>query len=164
MSDTTQQRALHPVIAFILLALFGGGFGFVASIVVGVALEPQSDSGLSYGQQFGLIMVPLCTLIGASIGSGISFVYSRYPRIGVIWLLATSFAGWVPTSSMWKSDLAQYGPDPSQAVLYYPPTAMCLCSLGLAIAIAVQGIWRRSNESDRNANVKLDPKEPTTHS
>lgn len=139
---TEQEQRYHPAIVCVLLSMFGGGFGFVASIVFGLVGESPTAGTptLSYGQQFGLIIVPLCTLVGAGIGFAAGIAYARCFRTAVFLLLAISLSGWAATSAMWNSQIANYGRDPSEVVLYYPPSGMCVLALCTAVAICLHSI------------------------
>ena len=88
---------------------------------------------LSFGQQFGLISLPICTMIGAAIGLGFAFSVARRYTVSIILLLLVSLAGCTLNNSFWNDQIARYGRDPSEAVLYYPPLALS----GLAFITAV---------------------------
>ncbi len=137
-----ETRTVLVATRLILFTVIGGAAGLAGSIFGGLALELHVASTrpagpvLSYGQQFGMMIVPLCTLIGAAIGFSVALAFSRYPILAIILLLTTSFVGWGITGAMWNSQVADYGPDPSEVVLYYPPTAMCIlavCASGVVL-------------------------------
>ena len=134
----TESRTAFVATLLIMLTVIGGGVGLAASVFGGLGLESHAEStrpdgpSLSYGQQFGLIIVPLCALIGSAIGFSLAVAFLRYPIVAIILLLVISMLGWATTSSMWNSQIAEYGPDPSEVVLYYPPTGMCILALFVA--------------------------------
>ena len=146
--EPSQQEHSRPSARFvwtplILFTIVGGGIGVVGSIVGGLSLESYVESirppgpVLSYGQMFGLIIVPLCTLIGAATGFAVGVACFRQRMLSIFLLLGTAFIGWEMTSSMWTSQISEYGPDPSEAVLFFPPLAMCIVALGAAAFICV---------------------------
>ncbi|GAB5407088.1 MAG: hypothetical protein Aurels2KO_53190 [Aureliella sp.] len=134
----TESRTAFVAALLILLTMIGGGVGLAASVFGGFALESHVESTrpdgptLSYGQQFGLTIVPLCVLIGSAIGFSIAVAFLRYPIVAIVLQLVISMLGWMATSSMWNSQIADYGSDPSEIVLYYPPTGMCILALCVA--------------------------------
>ncbi len=144
----------HPKIAptvfvatlLILLTVIRGGVGLAVSIFGGTVLESHVDSTrpagpvLSYGQQVGMMIVPLCTLIGAAIGFSIAVAFFRYPRLAIILLLTTFFVGWGIRSTTWNSQIANNGPDPSEVVLSYPPMSMCMLAVCVSGVILLWGI------------------------
>ena len=136
-----ERRTISVATLLILLTALGGGVGLAGSILGGLALESHVESTrpagpvLSHGQQFGLMIVPLCTLIGAAIGFSIAVAFVRYAILAIILLLITSFVGWRTTTAMWDSQISEYGPDPSEVVLYYPPTTMWILALCVSGAI-----------------------------
>jgi hypothetical protein len=69
----------------------------------------------------------------AATGFGVAFTIGRKYVTSVLLLLAVAFCGWAINNSLWNDQIKKYGPDPSEAVLYYPPPA---CS-GLALFTAM---------------------------
>jgi hypothetical protein len=132
---------------FPILGVGGASLGFVgcmvASLVLEAGLKPAGPT-LSYGQQWGLIVLPLCTLIGAAIGLGVAFALVERPVISLVLLLVVSIVGSGVVSSMWNAQIARYGRDPSEVVLYYPPLALSMLALVTAVLIAATGLvrWR----------------------
>lgn len=124
------------IVGFGLLPILGGIFGFGGCIIAASMIESRNTAKepiLSYGQQFGLISLPICTMIGAAIGVGFAFSVARRYTVSILLLLLVSLAGWTLNNSFWNDQIARYGRDPSEAVLYYPPLALS----GLAFITAV---------------------------
>ena len=68
------------IVGFGLLPILGGIFGFGGCIIAASMIESRNTAKepiLSYGQQFGLISLPICTMIGAAIGVGFHHCGSR---------------------------------------------------------------------------------------
>jgi hypothetical protein len=106
--------------------MIGGIAGFVGYIFASITLEDRDTATepiLSYGQQAGLISLPMCTLICAATGFGVAFTIGRKYVTSVLLLLAVAFSGWAINNSLWNDKIKKYGPDPSEAVLYYPRPA-----------------------------------------
>ena len=123
-------------LGFGLLPIIGGVFGFAGCIFAASMIESRNttiDPILSYGQQFGLISLPICTMIGTAIGLGFAFSVARRYTVSILLLLLVSLAGWTLNNSFWNDQIARYGRDPSEAVLYYPPLVLS----GLAFITAV---------------------------
>ncbi len=124
------------IVGFGLLPILGGVFGFGGCIFAASMFESRNTATepiLSYGQQFGLISLPFCTMIGAAIGLGFAFSVARRYTVSILLLLLVSLAGWTLNNSFWNDQIARYGRDPSEAVLYYPSLALS----GLAFITAV---------------------------
>jgi hypothetical protein len=123
-------------VGFSLLPFIGGVFGFGGCIFAATLIESRNTATepiLSYGQQFGLISLPICIMIGAAIGLGFAFSVARRYAVSILLLLLVSLAGWALNNSFWNDQIARYGRDPSETVLYYPPLALS----GLAFIAAV---------------------------
>jgi pimeloyl-ACP methyl ester carboxylesterase len=131
---------------YVLLPGLGGFFGSVGYIVAALLLEARSEFAgprLSYGQQFGLISLPLCTLMGAALGFGIALSLARRYLISVVLLVLAALIGWGIVTSMWNEQIARYGRDPSEVVLYYPPLGISILSLAVALAVGLVGAGGR---------------------
>jgi len=135
-SPYRSSRSPLATLAFFGLPMIGGIAGFVGYIFATTILENRdttTDPVLSYGQQAGLISLPMCTLISAATGLGVAFTIARQYVTSVLLLLVVSLCGWATNNSLWNDQIKRYGPDPSEAVLYYPPL---VCS-GIALFTAV---------------------------
>lgn len=120
---------------FLGFPIFGGMAGFAGYFLAATFLDNRDTTTepiLSYGQQAVLVSLPLCTLTSAVIGLGLAFAMARKYVMSISLLLAVSLCSWAINNSYWNDQIKRYGPDPSEAVLYYPPLA---CS-GIAILIA----------------------------
>lgn len=135
-SPSSFSRSALATLAFLGLPMIGGIVGFIGYLFASTILdnrEVTTEPSLSYGQQAGLISLPMCTFISAATGLGIAFTITRQYVTSVLILLVVSLCGWAINHSLWSAQVRRYGPDPSEAVLYYPPLA---CS-GIALCIAV---------------------------
>jgi hypothetical protein len=126
-------------VGFGLLPILGGVFGFGGCIFAASMIESRNTATepiLSYGQQFGLISLPICTMIGAAIGLGFAFLVARRYAVSILLLLLVSLAGWNLNNSFWNDQIARYGRDQSEAVLYYPPLAFSGLAFFSAVLVA----------------------------
>jgi len=133
----------YLTLAYLGLPMIGGVAGFAGYIFASIILEKRdtaTESILSYGQQAGLISLPMCTLISAATGLGVAFTIARQYVTSILLLLAVSISGWAINNSLWNDQIKRYGPDPSEAVLYYPPLACSGISLFTAVIVAVWAI------------------------
>jgi hypothetical protein len=136
---SSSSRSALATLALLGLPITGGIVGFVGYIFASTLLEKRDTTTepiLSYGQQAGIISLPMCTLICAATGLGIAFTISRQYVTSVLLLLAVSLCGWAINNSLWNDQIKRYGPDPSEAVLYYPPLACSGIALSTAVIIA----------------------------
>ena len=138
-ANSSSARSIISTLAFLGLPMIGGIAGFVGYIFASITLEDRDTATepiLSYGQQAGLISLPMCTLMSAATGLGIAFKIARQYVTSVLLLLAVSLCGWAITNSLWNDQIRRYGPDPSEAVLYYPPLACSGIALFTAVIVA----------------------------
>lgn len=141
----TAPSPLHLAIRsvmFIVFPILFGLAGFAGYIALAIMMErPPADNEpmLSYGQQAFLVSLPLCTIIAASIGGAITVALVGKRGLSVALLFVIALMGWLVTWSLWNGQIAQYGRDPSEVVLYYPPAgyAAAAASLGLFLAICI---------------------------
>lgn len=132
---SSSSRASFATLVFGGLPILGGITGFTGYIFAIALLDnggTTTETVLSYGQQAVLVSLPICTLVSTVIGLGVAFATARQYVTSVSLLLAVSLCGWLINNAFWSDQIKRYGPDPSEAVLYYPPLA---CS-GIAILIA----------------------------
>ena len=162
--DNRTTNSTFTARAYIALPLLGGFLGFAGYITAALVLESRNQTSgpiLSYGQQAGLISLPISTMIGSAIGFGIALSVARKYVISVIALFAVAFLGSAVVGSMWSDQVAQYGRDPSEVVLYYPPMAAALLSLAIAVMIGVFAsaaqIRRRRRINRERAILSDDP-------
>lgn len=126
--------------AFVSLPVFGGVLGFGGYIAASSLFEVESTKSepiLSYGQQAMLISLPISTLIGVGIGVSLAFCFVCHRAVSATLLLMVAAIGYSITRSLWTSQIAEYGRDPSEAVLYHPLAAMCALAVVIAFAIVV---------------------------
>lgn len=141
-AHSSSSRSTTSTLAYFVLPMIGGIAGFVGYMFASVILEKRetiTDPVLSYGQQAGLISLPMCTLISAATGLGVAFTIARRYVTSVLLLLAVSLCGWAINNSLWNDQIKRYGPDPSEAVLYYPPlvcSELALVTAGIVVAWA----------------------------
>ncbi len=138
-ANSSLTRSTISTLAYWGLPMIGGIAGFVGYIFASITLEchdTATESILSYGQQAGLISLPMCTLISTATGFGIALTISRQYVTSVLLLLAVAFCGWAINNSLWNDQIKRYGPDQSEVVLYYPPLACSGLALFSAMAVA----------------------------
>lgn len=102
-------------------------------------LRPPGTPVLSYGQQFGIVMLPLAALLGCSAGA--SFAVMRW--WATIAALAFPALIAVFVTMLWKSSFTCYGADPSDWVLYVPLLVGSAICIPLNIVLAMGGYWYR---------------------
>ncbi|AMV35594.1 hypothetical protein VN12_26110 [Pirellula sp. SH-Sr6A] len=138
---------ISPV-AFIVLPLIFGIVGFIGYLVLAFALNTYgivTQPFLSYGQQAVFISLPICTLLTTSVGLASAFIVAGHRFFAALLFTVTAAAGYAITSSLWNAQIAQYGSDPSEMVLYYPPAGysaipgiLAISSFILALARAIE--------------------------
>ena len=145
-----RQAWLTPLV-FIGLPLLLGAVGFAGYIALAIVLEVQpteTQPVFSHGQQAILISLPICTLISVSIGISLAFLVVRQRLIAAFLFSLIAIVGYVVTCSLWNAQIAQYGRDPSEIVLYHPPIGYSAVSAILAVTVTVlvlYGSIRRRN-------------------
>lgn len=136
---TDDTRAvLFPLLSFIVIPVIGAVTGFVGYLVGALLLEKaflsnRTGSMLSYGQEAMLISLPQCTVLGAGLGIAAAFLRVKHRLAGTTILCLVASLGTLNTASRWSAQIAVYGRDPSEIVLYYPPLAICSLAL-MAVA------------------------------
>ena len=144
--SASRFTAIAPLLFLVLPIIFGIA-GFAGYIALALMLERQpaeNESVLSHGQQAMLISLPISTMIAASSGFALAFAFTGQRALSIILLFAISLMGWLVTRSLWNAQIARYGRDASEAVLYYPlaayaAAAMCLGQLLLLISSIHRG-------------------------
>ncbi|WP_068141286.1 hypothetical protein [Roseimaritima ulvae] len=142
LEPTSSRFATIAPYVFVVLPILFGLTGFAGYIALVIAIERQlaeNEPVLSYGQQAFLISLPICTMIAASTGYALAFFFARQRTLSIILLFVIALVSWLITWSFWNSQIAQYGRDASEVVLYYPPTgyAAAAACLGLLLSIAL---------------------------
>lgn len=149
--QASRQTGLANTAAFVLLPILFGITGFAGYIALALSLErqpSQNEPMLSHGQQAALISLPICTIIAASAGLALAFAYAGRHVTSIVLLFITSLVGWLVTRSLWNAQIAQYGRDPSEAVLYYPPSGYAAGTACLAMLLAIFVILRRPKSGE----------------
>lgn len=138
-------------VMFIVFPILFGLAGFAGYIALAIMLEHQqanNDPMISYGQQAFLISLPLCTMIAASTGGAIAVAFVGKRGLSVALLFVISLMGWLITWSLRNRQIAQYGRDPSEAVLYYPPAGYAAAAACLGVFLALCTIVRRAKSGE----------------
>lgn len=97
------------------------------------ALRRPGEPMLSYGQQAGLMMLP-AGILGMAIG--LVLLWRTWIARGIA--IAAPFLIAKGVNSLWNESLAQYGPDPSDQVLYVP--ILVGAPLCLTIVVTLIGV------------------------
>lgn len=144
-----QLRSEEVLINLVLSAFGGGIFGFFGYFVLAIVFErtnsiPVREFNLSYGQQGGLVSLPLCTVVGLGIGVAMFLAFLRRRLVSSLLLLFVAGLGMAVNLSLWNQQVAQSGRDRSEATLYHPPLALCLLSLLLGIWMLYLTVHQRS--------------------
>lgn len=126
---------LHQL-CFVALPVTGGIAGFIGYInaVRWLAVEPQEpirSATLSYGQTAGLVSLPICAALGILWGLAAAFLIVRQQHRAFNTLITASLGGAFLILSLWILQIAEYGRDPSERVLYWTPFALSILT-GLA--------------------------------
>jgi hypothetical protein len=90
---------------------------------------------LSYGQPFVLVMTPMAALLGATHGLSLSPAWRRGIRIRAATTLVVGFVVAATVGAMWHSQVASYGRDRSEVILYAPLpfVSMVLIMVGILL-------------------------------
>ena len=148
---SVSRFAAIAAILFVVLPILFGVAGFVGYIALAISLERQpaeNETVLSHGQQAMLISLPICTMIAASAGFALAFAFVRQRALSIILLFATSLLGWLVTRSLWNSQIAQYGRDASETVLYYPPAGYAAAAMCLGLLLLLISTVRRAKRGE----------------
>ena len=145
-SPRRHTPAGFAIAAFVGLPMFGGMLGFFGYIIASLVIETRivpTEPSLSYGQTAMFISLPLCTVIAASTGFALAFAVVRSYGMSIVLLLLICACGTGVTYGMWNDSTIQYGSDPSDAVLFYPPLGFAASACLVAILVGIVGITRR---------------------
>ena len=116
------------------------------------ALRRPGEPMLSYGQQAGLMMLP-AAILGTAIG--LVLLWRTWIARGIAVVAPLLVAKGV--NSLWNESLAQYGPDPSDQVLYVPILAGApLCLAIVVILIVVQSLRSARGPLPRGLGLRDD--------
>ena len=130
-----------------LAAMSGAVVGAVSFVVYGLIFEqfvmPQlrvpGEPMRSYGQLFGLIMLPLGMLLGASAGVSLALARWRNCLTGAAFNVAIPFLVSFTALQLWRSSLAEYGPNPSDWVMFVPLLLASALSLTWTLLLFAAG-------------------------
>ncbi|MCO8125578.1 hypothetical protein NHH03_27815 [Stieleria sp. TO1_6] len=148
--SVSRFAAIAPFLFVVLPILFGVA-GFAGYIALAISLERQPSENepvLSHGQQAMLITLPICIVIAASAGFALAFAFLRQRALCIILLFATSLLGWLVTRSLWNSQIAKYGRDASESVLYYPPAGYAAAAMCLGLSVLLVSTVRRAKRGE----------------
>ena len=135
-----------PRLWFTILPMFGVGLGFVGCLVAAQLLKrfgmqhDYESSSTAYGQMFGLFSMPICVALGGAIGVAIALAgISRFGWATAV-LLLTSVTCCVVVIHVWDGQIADYGRDPTDIIVYYPPLGFCAVAAAVMIGILAAGL------------------------
>ena len=120
--------------------------------LIPMPVEPHGMK-LSYGQAAALISLPVCAVLGSAIGFAFAFVYIRRYRIAAVLLMLVAILGAAVIVPMWNQQVARYGSDPSEVVLFYPPLALCGLAAMASIGVAAIGLARRPDHDKETSTM-----------
>ena len=149
----TRPRSATPL-PFVLLPMLGATVGFAAYVASGLAIESffmpsRSGPTLSYGQAAGLVSLPISTIIGAASGFAVAFAWTGRWLVSSALLLLVAIIGASAVLRVWNQQIAHYGRDPSEMVLFYPPLALCLIVATGTLFVTAIGVARRDSTARR---------------
>jgi hypothetical protein len=129
--------------------LIGMVWGFLAEWYVLPRLYSPGAPRLSYGQEFGVLLLMVVGPLG-TIG-GMSVVLARHERLGAATglCLAAAFLAYLLLAAMWTEDVRRYGYEPTQLVVFPVPVLSTAALFGLGCVMAVVAVRHRSAEERR---------------
>ena len=140
LAKTDASRDIGTKLAwFVLFPCVGGAVGFAGYLATAMILEssiiPNVDPPIyTYGQQSGLISLPLSTVIGFAAGIAFAGFVNGWRRFSILAIFAVAILGTFVTYRLWYND--GIGECNSAIVLYYPIFGLCglIASLGFVLA------------------------------
>lgn len=147
-TSRSAQRALETCFVLGVYCVIGGVLGFIGCIVGSFLTEsvtPVSTgkASLSYGQEWFLIILPICALMGLGQGFASYLASIKQFFLSGLTFLFIAGLGFRVVYRMWSDQIADYGRDRSEAILYYSPTAMCILSLVLGLTVVIVCLLRK---------------------
>ena len=127
----------------VVLSLLGGFIGFSGYFVALSLLDSRSQTSgptLSYGQQAALFSLPICTIMGNVIGFSVALSVARKYLRAIAFLLGAGLYATAVVILLWNIQIAQYGRDPSEIVLYYPPLTAALSALIVSVLVGLVAV------------------------
>jgi hypothetical protein len=142
------QRVLETCFVLGVYCVIGGALGFIGCIVGSFLTESLTpvatgEASLSYGQEWFLIILPLCALMGLGQGFALYLTSKKQFFLSGLTFLLISGSGFQLVYRMWSDQIADYGRDRSEEILYYAPTAMCILSLVLGLTVVIVCLLRK---------------------
>ena len=127
---------------FVLIPCVGGAIGFAGYLVAAMGLESSVIPNVeppkyTYGQQSGLVSLPLSTVIGFAAGVAFAGFATGWRRLGSLAMIGVAILGALVTYRMWYAD--GIGECNSAIVLYYPIFGLCAIFATTGIVLAVIG-------------------------
>lgn len=86
-------------------------------------------------------------MIGAALGLGIAFSIARQYLVSMALLLSVSVTSWGVVNSLWSDQIARYGRDRSEIILYYPPLAFSNLAMAAVIVVGVVALAKAPSRS-----------------
>ncbi len=128
---------------FVLFPCLGGFIGFAGYIVTALILESSiipsvEPPKFTYGQQAGLISLPLSTIIGFSSGFALALFVVGMRRWSTVLMFAVAILGAFTTFSLWSQD--GIGECNSAIVLYYPIFGLCALIAFIGIVLSLLAV------------------------
>ncbi|MGB7346320.1 MAG: hypothetical protein WBD20_19030 [Pirellulaceae bacterium] len=145
-APAVSRFAANAPFLFVMLPMLFGLAGFAGYIALAITLERQpaeNEPVLSHGQRAFFISLPICTMIAAATGGALAFAFVRQRALSIILLFVIALVGWLITRSLWDAQIAQYGHDASEVVLYYPPAGYAAATACLALLLSISMLARR---------------------
>jgi len=156
---TAHQDIGHHLALHFVVTCMGGAVAFMGYIGSALLLEnkviPHLDPPkLSYGQQCGLISLPLSTLIGASAGFALGLLNQQRRRRIAIALVAISTGGSMVALNLWRGD--GIGECNSAIILYYPIFGICsiVATVGLVLFVS-SSKWHTAKAGEQSGEPEL---------
>lgn len=134
--------------------MLGTMAGSAIYVVCALAIESffmpsRGGPTMSYGQYAGLICIPSGAVIGAASGLALAFAWIRRWLASLSLLLMVALGGAAAVLRMWNQQIAEYGRDPSEMVLFYPLLALCAMAAIGSIAIAAIAVADRHSTATK---------------
>ena len=124
---------------FLLFPTLGATIGFAGYLVISAIIESSVMPNVepprnTYGQQAGLISLPLSTIIGMTAGVSFAFLVNGWKRISIVGMFLISLLGSLTALGMWYDD--GLGECNSALILHVPIIVFCgvIAAFGLLLA------------------------------
>ena len=128
--------------AFLVVVCYWCFADVLERVVLPLVLPPQPH--LSYGQQIVLVMGPIAAVLGATLGLCASPA-RRFGTLGRAKItMIVGFLGAAMIGALWHSQVARYGRDRSELILYAPLLFVSLLLIMLGLLLMVRGRFRNT--------------------